>query len=31
MDVARMYNDIDVPYHDGAKTYYGEKGIKETK
>ena len=31
MDVARMYNDIDVPYHDAAKAYFGEKGIKETK
>ena len=31
MDVARLYNDIEVPYHDGAKAYYGEKGIKETK
>jgi TRAP transporter TAXI family solute receptor len=31
MDVARMYNDIEVPYHDGAKGYYGKKGIKETK
>jgi hypothetical protein len=29
--VARMYNDIEVPYHDGAKDYFGEKGIKETK
>ena len=31
MDVARMYNDIEVPYHDGAKAYYSEKGIKESK
>jgi TRAP transporter TAXI family solute receptor len=31
MDVSRMYNDIEVPYHDAAKAYYAEKGIKETK
>jgi uncharacterized protein len=31
MDVARMFNDIEVPYHDGARAYYAEKGIKETK
>jgi TRAP transporter TAXI family solute receptor len=31
MDIARMYNDIEVPYHDGAKAYFAEKGIKETK
>jgi TRAP transporter TAXI family solute receptor len=31
MDVKRMFNDIEVPYHDGAKAYYAEKGIKETK
>lgn len=31
MDVSRMYNDIEVPYADGAKAYYAEKGIKETK
>jgi TRAP-type uncharacterized transport system substrate-binding protein len=29
--VARMYSDIDVPYHDGAKAYYDEKGMKEVK
>jgi TRAP transporter TAXI family solute receptor len=31
MDLARLYNDIEVPYHDGAKAYFTEKGIKETK
>lgn len=31
LDPARMYTDIDVPYHDGAKAYYSEKGIKEAK
>jgi TRAP transporter TAXI family solute receptor len=27
----QMYNNIDVPYHDGAVTYYREKGITEKK
>jgi hypothetical protein len=27
----RMYNNIDVPYHDGAVAYYREQGIKETQ
>jgi len=31
MDLARLYNDIEVPYHDGAKAYFADKGIKETK
>jgi TRAP-type uncharacterized transport system substrate-binding protein len=31
MDLSRLYNDIEVPYADGAKAYYAEKGIKETK
>ena len=31
MDVKVLYTDIDVPYHDGSKGYYAEKGIKETK
>jgi TRAP transporter TAXI family solute receptor len=31
LDPARMYTDIEVPYHDGAKAYYKEKGIKEAK
>ncbi|MGE0565445.1 MAG: TAXI family TRAP transporter solute-binding subunit, partial [Pseudolabrys sp.] len=31
MDVKVMFTDIDVPYHDGSKAYYAEKGIKETK
>jgi TRAP-type uncharacterized transport system substrate-binding protein len=31
MDVKVLYSDIEVPYHDGAKGYYAEKGIKETK
>jgi TRAP transporter TAXI family solute receptor len=30
MQVDRMYTGIEVPYHDGAKAYYAEKGIKET-
>lgn len=30
LDVKRMFNNIEVPYHDGAKAYYAEKGIKET-
>jgi TRAP transporter TAXI family solute receptor len=31
MDLKRLYNDIEVPYHDGAKAYYKEKNIAETK
>jgi TRAP transporter TAXI family solute receptor len=31
MDLSKLYNDIEVPYADGAKAYYAEKGIKETK
>jgi len=31
MEVNRMFTDIEVPYHDGAKAYYAEKGIKEVK
>jgi TRAP transporter TAXI family solute receptor len=31
MEVGRLFTDIDVPYHDGAKAYYVEKGIKEAK
>jgi TRAP-type uncharacterized transport system substrate-binding protein len=31
MEVDRIYSDIEVPYHDGAKAYYDEKGIKEVK
>jgi hypothetical protein len=31
MEVNRMFTDIEVPYHDGAKAYYNEKGIKEGK
>ncbi len=27
----RMYNNIDVPYHDGAVAYYREQGIKQTQ
>jgi TRAP transporter TAXI family solute receptor len=30
MEVKRMFNNIEVPYHEGAKAYYAEKGIKET-
>lgn len=28
MQPERLYSDIDVPYHDGAKAYYDEKGMK---
>jgi TRAP transporter TAXI family solute receptor len=31
MEIDRLYNDIKVPYHDGAIAYFKEKGIKETK
>jgi TRAP transporter TAXI family solute receptor len=31
MDLKVLYTDIEVPYQDGAKGYYAEKGIKETK
>jgi uncharacterized protein len=31
MDVGRLYNNIKVPYHDGAIAYFKEKGIAETK
>lgn len=31
MNVQRMYNDINVPYHEGALSYFREKGINETK
>ena len=31
MEINRMFTDIEVPYHDGAKAYYAEKGLKETK
>jgi TRAP transporter TAXI family solute receptor len=31
MEVGRLYNDIKVPYHDGALAYFKEAGIKETK
>jgi TRAP transporter TAXI family solute receptor len=31
MIVDRLYNDIKVPYHDGAIAYFKEKGIKETQ
>lgn len=30
MVVDRMYNNIKVPYHDGAIAYFKEKGIKES-
>jgi TRAP transporter TAXI family solute receptor len=30
MDISHMYNDIEVHYHDGAKAYFTEKGIKES-
>jgi len=29
MQIQRIYSDIEVPYHDGAKAYFAEKGIKE--
>jgi TRAP transporter TAXI family solute receptor len=31
LETARLYNDIKVPYHDGAIAYFKEKGIKETQ
>jgi len=31
MKQERFYNDIKVPYHDGAIAYFKEKGIKETQ
>jgi TRAP transporter TAXI family solute receptor len=31
LDPKRMFTNIDVPYADGAKAYYKEKGIKEAK
>jgi TRAP transporter TAXI family solute receptor len=30
MQIDRLYNNIKVPYHDGAIAYFKEKGIKET-
>jgi len=30
-DQARMFSDIEVPYHDGAIAYFKEKGIVEKK
>ncbi|HET7847882.1 MAG TPA: TAXI family TRAP transporter solute-binding subunit, partial [Pseudolabrys sp.] len=31
LDRKRMYTDIDVPYADGAQSYYKDKGIKEVE
>jgi len=31
MQIQRIYSDIEVPYHDGAKGYFAEKGIKEVQ
>jgi uncharacterized protein len=31
METDRLFNQIDVPFHDGAVAYFREKGIKETK
>jgi len=31
LEPARMYTNIEVPYHDGAVAYYREKGIAEQK
>ena len=31
MKTERMFNQIDVPYHEGAIAYFKEKGIQETK
>jgi hypothetical protein len=28
MQPERLYSDIEVPYHDGAKAYFDEKGMK---
>jgi TRAP transporter TAXI family solute receptor len=31
MQTERLFSQIDVPFHDGAIAYFGEKGIKEAK
>lgn len=31
LQTERLYNNIKVPYHDGAIAYFKEKGIKETQ
>lgn len=31
MKIEHMRNDIEVPFHPGALSYFDEKGIKETK
>jgi uncharacterized protein len=31
MQIQRIYSDIEVPYHDGAKAYFAEKGVKEVQ
>jgi TRAP transporter TAXI family solute receptor len=31
LDPARLYTNIDVPYHDGAVAFYRERGLKEVK
>jgi uncharacterized protein len=31
MKPERLFNNIDVPYHDGAVAYFKEKGIQESK
>jgi TRAP transporter TAXI family solute receptor len=31
MEPARIFTNIEVPYHDGAIAYYKDKGIKETQ
>jgi TRAP transporter TAXI family solute receptor len=31
MQTERLFSQIDVPFHDGAVAYFGEKGIKEAK
>jgi len=31
MQLERIYSDIEVPYHDGAKAYFAQKGIKEVQ
>jgi hypothetical protein len=31
MEVKEVFTNIDVPFHDGAVSYFRDKGIKETK
>ena len=31
MQQERLFSQIDVPFHEGAVAYFGEKGIKATQ